>query len=196
MSRNLLLLADALAIAILVFALYFPRHRRRDMVVAYLVANIGVVAVADVLASSTVAAGLGLGLFGILSIIRLRSAPLDQSEVAYYFASLAMGLLAGVSLVPGATTVAMMAAILGALYVGDHPALFANYRVQTLTLGRAVTDEEEVRTELEELLGATVHRLHVRKVDLVKDTTTVEARYALRTARPESIHDNGLVGRA
>ena len=52
MTRTALIAADLVAIAILTFGLYFPRHRRRDMLVAYLVANIGVLAVADALASA------------------------------------------------------------------------------------------------------------------------------------------------
>ncbi len=40
-------------------ALYFPRHRRRDLVVAYLGVNVGVLVVATALAGGTVAAGLG-----------------------------------------------------------------------------------------------------------------------------------------
>ena len=65
--------ADILAIGILVLGLYFPRHRRRDLVVAYVGINVGVMAVSSVLLSTAVGAGLGLGLFGVLSIIRLRS---------------------------------------------------------------------------------------------------------------------------
>lgn len=41
--------------------------------------------------------GLGLGLFGVLSIIRLRSSEISQHEVAYYFASLAIGLISGMA---------------------------------------------------------------------------------------------------
>ena len=93
MPRSALFALDIVAIAILTFALYFPRHRRKDMVVAYLGVNIGVLAVTSALASDSVGVGLGLGLFGVLSIIRLRSAELDQEEVAYYFAALAMGSL-------------------------------------------------------------------------------------------------------
>ena len=37
--------ADAVAIVVLVFGVYFPRHRRRDLVVAYLGVNVGVLAV-------------------------------------------------------------------------------------------------------------------------------------------------------
>lgn len=180
-STTVLYIVDLAAIAVLVFGLYFPRHRRRDMVVAYLVANIGVLAVADALASSTIAAGLGLGLFGILSIIRLRSAELDQAEVAYYFAALALGLLAGISITPSWLTPALMATTVLALYVGDHPDLFGRYRLQTVTLDAAYTDEATLVGVLENMLGAKVHRINVRKVDLVRDTTIVEVRYQLRT---------------
>ena len=183
MSSIVLYLADVVAITILVFVLYFPRHRRRDMVVAYLVANLGVLAVAAALAESTIAAGLGLGLFGILSIIRLRSAELDQSEVAYYFASLALGLLGGITVSPSWLTPALMTGVLAVLYIGDHPELFARYRVQQVTLDAAYPDEGEMIRVLEELLGARVHRVRVRRVDLVRDTTTVEVRYELLADR-------------
>lgn len=172
-----LYILDVAVILVLVFALYFPRHRRKDMVVAYLVANLGVLAVADALASSTIAAGLGLGLFGILSIIRLRSSELDQAEVAYYFAALALGLLAGISLSPSWITPALMGMILVALYIGDHPRLFGRYRVQDMTLDRAYTDEATLTAALERLVGGKVHRVKVRSVDLVRDTTIVEVRY-------------------
>ena len=95
MSQPVLYLVDLVAVTVLAFGLYFPRHRRRDLVVAYLGVNVGVLAVAATLATSSVGAGLGLGLFGVLSIIRLRSTELSQTEVAYYFAALALGLLGG-----------------------------------------------------------------------------------------------------
>ncbi len=36
MSRLVLFAIDLVAVTLLVFGLYFPRHRRRDLVVAYL----------------------------------------------------------------------------------------------------------------------------------------------------------------
>ena len=44
---------DLVAVSILTFALYFPRHRRRDLVVAYLGVNVGVLAVSAVLSASS-----------------------------------------------------------------------------------------------------------------------------------------------
>ena len=72
--------ADLVGIAVLTFAVYFPRHHRRDLVAAFLGVNIGVLAVSTVLGSSTVGAGLGLGLFGVLSIIRLRSDEIGRAS--------------------------------------------------------------------------------------------------------------------
>ena len=179
MSTPALFAVDLLAITVLVFALYLPRHRRKDLVVAYLGVNVGVLAVADALTSSGVSAGLGLGLFGVLSIIRLRSTELDQEEVAYYFAALALGLLGGLSDAPILLTAGLMATIVAVLYVGDHPRLFSGYRTQVMNLGMAFTDEAALRVALEDMLGGRVHRMKVRRVDLVNDTTTVEVRYEL-----------------
>jgi len=175
MSTGALVAADLIAVSILAFALYFPRHRRRDMIVAILCINIGVLAVATTLAQSTVSAGLGLGLFGVLSIIRLRSQELDQEEVAYYFSALALGLLVGIQVNPAWVTPVLMAA----LFVGDHPRLFSRTRTQTVTLGAAYTSEVQLTERLEEMLGCRVRRLKVRQINLVNDTTVVDVRYEL-----------------
>lgn len=179
MSLSVLILIDVVAILILTFGIYWPRHRRKNMVVAYLTANIGVAAVASVLSSSSINAGLGLGLFGILSIIRLRSDELDHTEIAYYFGALALGLFAGLGGSLSWATPVMTLAILAALYVGDHPELFPQYRSQIVNLDSAYTDETALVMRLESLLNAKVHKINVRKVDLVNDTTSVDVRYSL-----------------
>ncbi len=180
MPASVPFLLDLIAISILAFGLYFPRHHRKDLVVAFFGVNIGVLAVAEAFTSTAVTAGLGLGLFGVLSIIRLRSTELDQQEVAYYFVALALGVLGGVPVTPEWLSPALMAALLLALAVADHPALLAGYRTQNITLDRAYTDEDDLRLRLEEMLNANVRRITIRRTDLVEDTTVVEVRYRLR----------------
>jgi len=184
MPHAALLALDLVAIGLLTFGLYFPRHRRRDLVVAYLCVNVGVLAVAQVLTDSAIGVGLGLGLFGVLSIIRLRSTELSQSEVAYYFAALALGLLAGMGTADWMTC-SLMALLVVVMYVGDHPKLFRRYREQLVTLDRAVADEAELTELLELTLGARVHRVRVLELDLVNDTTEVSVRYEAED-RPRS----------
>src|SRR3712207_4913120 len=117
MTTALPLALDLIAISVLTFGLYVPRHRRRELVVAYLGVNVGVLAVCVTLASATVGAGLGLGLFGVLSIIRLRSTELGQHEVAYYFSALALGLLGGLAGPPLWVTATLMALVVAVVYV-------------------------------------------------------------------------------
>lgn len=182
MPAAVLFAADLVAIGVLTFALYFPRHRRRDLVVAFLGVNVGVLAVAGALSSSTVGAGLGLGLFGVLSIIRLRSSEIDQREVAYYFAALALGLIGGLGSSLGLLALVLMAMVLGALYVGDHPRLLRRYRHQVVVLDRAIGDHATLVAHLEGLLDARVHGVTVQRLDLVDDITVVDVRYADRAA--------------
>ena len=180
--------ADLIALAVLVGILYAPRHSRKDLMAAYIGVNVGVLAVTLLLSTSdNVGAGLGLGLFGVLSIIRLRSSSLAQGEVAYFFAALALGLLGGIKSHLIIVAI-LMALILASLWVGDHPALMRRNRNQVVTLDRAISDENELITELEDLLGAHVRSVDLKSLDLVNDTTIVEVHYRLRprsrAARP------------
>ncbi len=179
MSPAALVTADLFAITVLVFGLYFPRYRRRDMVVAILGLNVGVMAVATALSTAEVSAGLGLGLFGVLSIIRLRSSELAQEDIAYYFTALAIGLLGGISVSPAWVTPALMGTILVTLFVADHPRLFRSHRSQTITLDTAYPDERAAIVQLETLLGAEITRLRIKKLDLVHDTTVVDVCFKL-----------------
>ncbi|KQO97728.1 DUF4956 domain-containing protein [Leifsonia sp. Leaf264] len=173
---------DLIAIGVLTLGIYFPRHRRRDLVVAFLGVNVGVLAVSMILGSTAIGAGLGLGLFGVLSIIRLRSREIEQHEVAYYFASLALGLIAGLSVNFDWLTFALMGLVMVVLYIGDHPRLFARYRQELVVLDRAIASEPALIAHLEQLLGAKVHGVKVEELDLVNDTTHVNVRYQLTSS--------------
>ncbi|WP_125098828.1 DUF4956 domain-containing protein [Leucobacter chromiireducens] len=174
----ILAMIDLAAILILVLGIYYRRHRRRDLVVAFLGVNAGVLAVTVVLGSSQVAAGLGLGLFGVLSIIRLRSSEISQREVAYYFAALAMGLIGGLAggsslLLPAA----LIAVIVATMWFADHPKILPGSRQQLVRLDRAITAEDELRLALAERLNARITAVTVQQLDLVNDSTLVDVRY-------------------
>lgn len=196
MSRAFTIAVDVVAIAVMAYGVYFRRHRRRDMLFAYVALNAGVLGVTTALDAATVGAGLGLGLFGVLSIIRLRSTELSQAEVAYYFVALAMGLLGGLTLEPTWLSPVLIAVIVGIVFVADHPSLLGGYRQQIVTLDRACTDEVALSSELGSLLGAEIHRVIVERVDLVKDTTTVDVRYRLvpGRAQDDAARDHERIG--
>lgn len=173
-----LLAADLVAIAVLVFGLFVPRHHRRDLVVAFLVVNVAVLAVMATLSATAVGVGVGLGLFGVLSIIRLRSEELRQHEIAYYFAALALGLLAGSSGLSAWLVAGLMALVLGALFVGDHPRISRGSTRQQLVLDRAHSDDDLLRAHVGSIVGDGIQSLTILRTDLVNDTTTVDVRYS------------------
>jgi hypothetical protein len=186
MTPVLMFLLDLVAISIMAFGIYFPRHHRKDMLVALVGVNIGLLAVTTALSSTDLSVGIGFGLFAVLSIIRLRSSEVDQQEVAYYFAALSLGLLGGVSVSPEWVGPVLMGVILASMWAIDHPRLFERYRVSVLTLDQAWTDEPAIVAHLEQLLRAQVRQIKIRRVDLVEATTVVEVRYELAPTTPIS----------
>jgi hypothetical protein len=195
MSELVLPGAEIVAVTLLVLLLYFPRHRRRDLVVAYFGVNIGVLAVADALRTSTAGTGLGLGLalFGVLSIIRLRSTELDQHEVAYFFSALALGLLGALDTSSIWRNIALMGLIITVMAVVEMVPVLGRYRQQIVVLDSAVTDEIELVARLEQLLGAKVHSARPQRIDLINDSTVVDVRY-VRPSRAPAREPRRVVG--
>lgn len=170
-----LIAADLFAVTLLMVGLYLPRKGRRELVSSFLVINIGVLAVATAMSTGTISAGLGLGLFGVLSIIRLRSEELSHREIAYYFASLSLGLLGGLASLPLGWAVALMSLVLAAVGVGDHPGL-VQQRIE-LVIDAAITDRAVLADRVAALVDGQLTGFTVAEIDLVDDTTTVQASY-------------------
>lgn len=169
--------ANIVGITVLVYFVYFRRHFRRDLVLAYVALSMGIFAVTMLLAGSGAGVGLGLGLFGILSIIRLRSDTLTQEEVAYYFISLAIGLVNGLQPDPAWLAPSATAALVLVMYVADHPSFAPRTERQTVTLEKAYPQKADLVAALEDLLNAKVLRTVVIQLDMVRDMTVVDVRF-------------------
>lgn len=180
MIVEVLYLADLAAIGVLVFGIYLPRHRRKDLVLAYLGVNTGVLAVTAALVEVEATLGLGLGLFGVLSIIRLRSAELGQREIAYYFAALTLGLLGGLGDEAVARGIAMMAVIVLVFFFADHPRFMSRQQRRTMVLDGALTTNAEIAGAVQRHVPGRIQRVDVMKVDHVDLTTLVDVRYDAR----------------
>ncbi|WP_202616726.1 DUF4956 domain-containing protein [Corynebacterium neomassiliense] len=170
-SSTIMILIDLLAVSVLVFGIYYPRHHRSDLAVAFLGVNVGVLAVSQVLGSASVGAGLGLGLFGVLSIIRLRSSEISQREVAYYFAALALGLISGMSSEVTTLNISLMAV----LAVADSRLLSNGVRTMEIRLDAAVSDPAQLPREINARTGAEVLDATIQSIDFINDTTLVTA---------------------
>ncbi|WP_421084341.1 DUF4956 domain-containing protein [Rothia nasimurium] len=183
---NTIIISAALnLVAILILCgMYVTRHRRRDLVVSYIIINVGVFAVTVALANAdATSAGMGMGLFGVLSIIRLRSTELDQREVAYYFAALALGLLMGIGLEPIGLAIGLSALLLTIMFVVDHSKLMTTLRNQTIIVDRAISDEEELKTYLSTQLGYSIENATIAELDLINDKTVANVRYTVNDSK-------------
>lgn len=173
------IVTNLIAITVLAYGLYFRRHRRADLLLAYTALNVGVMTVTMVLSTVEAGIGLGLGLFGILSIIRLRSDQITQQEIAYYFVSLVLGLLAGLHPTALWVVPVFSALILAVMWIMDSPIVAPRARHTAITLDRAYTQETELILILEQLLGGEVMRVEVQELDVVRDITVVDVRYRI-----------------
>jgi len=170
---------DLVAIAVLTYAIYFRRHRRRDLLMACISFNVGLFLVVSVLAhgSSEVGLAVGLGLFGAVSLIRLRSEELSYVEVAYFFSALALAIINGFGLSNKLTGVLLNAILLATVYAVDRVEPPGRVRRIKLVLDAVYHDEVLLRAELERRLHADIVEVYVREIDFVRETTELEARY-------------------
>ncbi|MGL3150066.1 DUF4956 domain-containing protein [Microbacterium sp. A82] len=176
------LASNIVGMTVLVYVVYFRRHFRRDLVLAYIALSMGIFAVTLLLSGSGAGMGLGLGLFGILSIIRLRSDTLTQEEVAYYFISLAIGLVNGLHPDPAWLAPTATAALVLVMFLADHPRFAIRTERQTVTLERAYPLKKDLIQALETLLDAQVLRTIVMELDMVRDLTVVDVRFRSHVA--------------
>jgi hypothetical protein len=167
---------DLAAIAVLALVLSYRRHRRPDLVVLYTVFNVGLFAAVVVISLGEVAAAVGFGLFAVLSIIRLRSEPLANQEIAYFFAAVVLGLVTAIDLGGAGLTALLAGLVIVVPAVIDRPGLFAPQRRMDLTLELTFADDDALLRHLEERLDARVIDHEVLELDYVREITRVRVR--------------------
>ena len=175
---------DLIVIVVLAYGIYFRRHGKADLALAFVALNVGVFAAVALLASAEVGMGLAFGLFGILSIIRLRSTQLSQGEVAYYFVALVLGLVHALGSSDLPVVIAADVLLLTIMAVLDRDALPRAAKEQRVVLDRAIPSAALVREELAFRLDAEVLDVEIEQVDFVQDVTTVLAKVRRRTDEP------------
>jgi hypothetical protein len=168
---------DVVAIAALVYGLFYRRHKRMDLVVVYALFNIGLFLALVVIAGGEVSMGVGFGLFAVLSIVRLRSEPFSNRELAYFFVALVLALVCAIDLGNLAFAGTLAGVALLAAWVIDHPRLNQPTRRLEVTLELVFSDDDALLRHLEERLNASVRQFSVIEIDYVRETTRVEVRY-------------------
>lgn len=175
---------DLLAIFLLAYALYYRRHRRADLLLAYVTLNIGIFVAMSLLSTVRVDLALGFGLFAILSIIRLRSSTVTQQEVAYYFVALVTGLVNGLSLDDPVLVAGINVLLVATMLVVDSRLLRVRAQRLEVTLDVVHHDDAALIADLERRLGGRVMHHVVDQIDYVRDVMVVDVRFQVATCTP------------
>ncbi|MGW6356790.1 DUF4956 domain-containing protein [Streptomyces sp. NPDC055092] len=170
---------DVLAILVLVGWLYRRRRSVAEMPLALTALNLGLFAAMTAISAGKFPAGVGFGLFGILSLVRLRSAAFTVRDVAYAFIALVIALSNGLPQRETWMIIAIDVLLLAAVLLVDDPSSYRPTHTMKVTLDRVYRDAADLRSDLTARLGTAPLSVEVDEIDYVRETTRVSARYAV-----------------
>ncbi|MGW7382573.1 DUF4956 domain-containing protein [Streptomyces sp. NPDC054794] len=169
---------DILALLILVGLLYRRRPSAPAMPLVLAALNVGLFAAMSTISAGKFPTGVGFGLFGILSLVRLRSAAFTLRDVAYTFVALVIALCTGLPRRENWLVIALVAVVLVAvLLVDDSRAHQPPTRTVRLTLDRVYDDPSLIAQDVAFRFGRAPLSVVIDEVDYVRETTRVSARY-------------------
>ncbi|GGJ18942.1 DUF4956 domain-containing protein [Streptomyces brasiliensis] len=181
---------DVIALLILVGWFYRRRPSPPAMLLVLAALNIGLFAAMSTISAGKFPAGVGFGLFGILSLVRLRSAAFTLRDVAYTFVTLVIALCTGLPQRQTWLVVALDVVVLVAVLVVDDPKSYEPpTRTVKLTLDRIYPDPSAIAQDVAFRFGQAPLSVVVDEVDYVRETTRVSARYPAQPQEPAIASD-------
>lgn len=180
------LLLNVLVTWIIIDRLYYKKSRRRDFAFTFMLISIAIffivffmIFVLEDMKGKT-SMGVGIGLFGIFSIMRYRTDAMPVREMTYLFVIIALALVNAVSVeLPLSevvvTNLIIMAAVwLCELHLKTWPSRLVQYdRIELIVPER----REELIADLEKRLGVKVMKVDVGAVDFIHDMAMLRVSY-------------------
>lgn len=128
--------------------------------------------------------GIGIGLFGIFSIMRYRTDAMPVREMTYLFVIISLSVVnaiaASVSIVELLVTNII---VVGAIWLCEHrlklePSKLVQYdRLELIKPGRS----EDLKADLEMRLGLKVRKVEVGAIDMLRDMAVLRVYYDANT---------------
>ena len=171
------LILDFVAICILLLGLYFRNYRRPDLVAVFLACNVGLFSVLTTLSFSPISSAVGFALFGVLSIIRLRSFEFLPTQIAYFFISLAIALICATDLAGLLLPFILVVFMIVAMALVDSERFRSTTESLVIVVDTAIPDPMELEEHLSKLLNADIIHMKITGVNLLQETTTVDVTF-------------------
>ena len=174
---------DVLSMLLLIGWLYRRRLAAPEMTLVFTALNIGLFAAITSIGSGHFPTGIGFGLFGLLSLVRLRSAAFTLKDVAYTFVALVLALVNGLPDRNLVLVVLLDLLLLVSFWVVDETrSRTPSTRLMRITLDTALTDPDTATAEVRRRVNVEPLSVVVEDVDLVRETTRVLVRHAVADA--------------
>ncbi len=164
-------LIDLASIAILMLPLFYRNHKRADLVAVYLACNIGLFSVLTVLSFSPLSSSIGFALFGVLSIIRLRSVQFETIEIAYFFIALALALTSAIDLTSTKLPMALNALMIAVMALVDLKAFRGRGIHAEMIVDLVITNADDLKAYLEQTRHLNVVKCEIRTINYLQETT-------------------------
>ena len=180
------LLINVLATWFIIDRLYYQKSRRRDFYFTFMLISVAIffivffmIFVLEDMKGKT-SMGVGIGLFGIFSIMRYRTDTMPVREMTYLFVIIALSLVNAVSVnlpyfeVIVTNLIIILAVWLCELHLKTNPSKLIQYdRIELITPER----REELIADLEKRLGVKVVKVDIGSVDFLRDMAMVRVTY-------------------
>ena len=175
-------LLNTAVIALIVRVFYYPKSKRRDYFVTFILISISVFLLIFLMGGVKLKVGFALGLFAIFGIIRYRTESVPIREMTYLFLIIAVSAING--LATSISYVELLATNL--LFIISIWAMESNRWVKHVASKLVMYDninlitpdkEDELIADLKKRTGLHILRVEVGAIDFSKDTVMVKIYY-------------------
>ena len=180
------LLINCLFTWLIIDRLYYRKSRRRDFYFTFMLISVAIffivffmIFVLEDMKGKT-SMGVGIGLFGIFSIMRYRTDAMPVREMTYLFVIIALSLVNAVSVNVPLFEVILTNLIISAavwlceLHIKTRPTRLVQYdRIELITPER----RPELIADLEKRLGVKVTKVDVGSVDFLRDMAMIRVTF-------------------
>lgn len=172
---------NLVAVAILLFGLFWPRYKNKEITLAAVLFNVFTFGVLSILSSVEFSIAAGFGLFAILALFNLRSEAINKSDIAYFFGSISIAVITSVDGTELSFVLVILAIVLLVVFLVDHPRIFSETSQVRVTLDSIPDNLLDapalLNRELSEKLKVEVISARVLSVDYVTEVVKADIHY-------------------
>lgn len=189
---------------IIVDRLYYKKSHRRDFYFTFMLISLAIFflvffmifVLEDMKAKTSI--GIGIGLFGIFSIMRYRTDAMPVREMTYLFVIISLSVVNAIAAsVSMAELLATNLIVVAAIWLCEHrlklePSKLVQYdRLELIKPDR----REDLKADLEMRLGLKVRKVEVGAIDMLRDMAVLRVYYDADTMS-NSVDDKMKLNRA